>query len=113
MQKAAEYFNVDYRSIQRHLDTNKVTLKGGKLVLFYSKELTIENIKELKFENQKNETINVWVYKNVNDTLQLINNNEPTFKSRFEASKELNLSTNTITKYLDTNKSYIPTDLSR
>jgi len=59
MQKAAEYFKVDYRSIQRHLDTNKVTLKDGKLVLFYSKELTIEDIKELNFENQKNETINI------------------------------------------------------
>jgi len=59
MQKAAEYFKVDSRSIQRHLDTNKVTLKDGKLVLFYSKELTIEDIKELNFENQKNETINI------------------------------------------------------
>lgn len=37
MQKVAEYFKVDYRSIIRHLDTNKVTLKDGKLVLFYSK----------------------------------------------------------------------------
>jgi len=53
MQKAAEYFKVDSRSIQRHLDTNKVTLKDGKLVLFYSKELTIEDIKGLSFENKK------------------------------------------------------------
>lgn len=98
MQKAAEYFKVDYRSIQRHLDTNKVTLKDGKLVLFYSKELTIENIKELKIENKKNETINIWVYRNVNE--------EPTFNSRSEAAKELKFSKKTITKYLDTNISY-------
>ena len=37
MQKAAEHFKVDYRSILRHLDTNKVTLKYKKSVLFYSK----------------------------------------------------------------------------
>ena len=37
---AADYFNVDYRSILRHLNTNKVTIKNGKLVLFFSKKLS-------------------------------------------------------------------------
>lgn len=106
MQKAAEYFKVDYRSIQRHLDTNKVTLKDGKLVLFYSKELTMKDIKGLNIENKKNEIINIWVYKSVNNILELINNNEPTFNSRSEAAKLLKFSSKTITKYLDTNKSY-------
>ena len=36
MQKAADHFNVDYRSILRHLDTNKATIKNDKLVLFFS-----------------------------------------------------------------------------
>lgn len=87
MQKAAEHFKVDYRSILRHLDTNKVTLKYKKSVLFYSKELTINEILNLKIENQKNETIEVWVYKEINGTLLPINNNKPTFNSRSEAVK--------------------------
>ena len=28
MQKAADHFNIDYRSILNHLDTNKATLSG-------------------------------------------------------------------------------------
>ena len=40
MKIAADYFNVDYRSTQNHLDTKTATIKGGKLVLFFSKELT-------------------------------------------------------------------------
>lgn len=55
---------------------------------------------------KKNERISIWVYKSVNDTLELINNNEPTFNSRSEAAKELKFSTKTIIKYLDTNISY-------
>ena len=40
MQKAAKYFNVDYRSILSHLDTELATIKGNQLVLFFSNELT-------------------------------------------------------------------------
>ena len=40
MLKTAEYFNVDYRSILNHLDTKLASIKGGKLVLFFSHELT-------------------------------------------------------------------------
>lgn len=40
MQKAADYFKVDYRSILNHLDTNLATLKGGKSVLLFSNELS-------------------------------------------------------------------------
>lgn len=42
LQKAADYFKVDYRSILNHLDTNLATLKGGKSVLFFSHELSKE-----------------------------------------------------------------------
>lgn len=35
MQKAADHFNVDYRSILKHLDTFKATIKNDKLVLFF------------------------------------------------------------------------------
>jgi hypothetical protein len=42
MQKAAKYFNVDYRSILNHLNTKLATKPKGadKLVLFFSNELT-------------------------------------------------------------------------
>jgi len=38
MKKAADYFNVDYRSILIHLDTELATIKDGKLVLLFSHE---------------------------------------------------------------------------
>ena len=75
MQKAADHFNIDYRSILNHLDTNKATLKNDKLVLFYSKKLTLEDIKSIKVEKFKNETIKLWIYKQINNKLVLINNN--------------------------------------
>ena len=51
MQKAADHFNIDYRSILKHLDTNK--LKNDKLVLFYSKKLILEDFKDIKIEKIK------------------------------------------------------------
>ena len=65
-----------------------------------------EYIKGIKVENIKNETIKLWVYKKINNELVLINNNKPTFNSKNIAAKELNISSKTIAKYLDTNKSY-------
>lgn len=35
MQKAAEYFNVDYISILNNLETKLATNKNGMLVLFF------------------------------------------------------------------------------
>jgi hypothetical protein len=54
----------------------------------------------------KNETTEVWVYKNINNEWILINTNKPTFNSKYIAAKELKMSTKTISKYLDTNKDY-------
>lgn len=48
----------------------------------------------------------MWVYKKVEGALVLINNNKPTYSSKFLASKSLNISTKTISKYLDSEKSY-------
>ena len=123
MQKAADYFNVDYRSILNHLDTKLGTIKGGKLVLLFSHELSQSEIELLLNNVQKsaNETVSVWVYKSVNEKLVLLTNNKPTYsssffktcfgktsfpKTRLEASKELKMSTKTINKYLDTHKEY-------
>ena len=70
------------------------------------KKLTLEAIKGIKIENIKNETIKLWIYKQINNKLVLINNNQPTFNSKYLAAKELKISHKTINKYLDTNKSY-------
>jgi len=40
MQKAADYFNVDYRSLLKHLDTKLATNKKSLIILVFSKELT-------------------------------------------------------------------------
>jgi hypothetical protein len=110
MQKAADHFNIDYRSVLRHLDTNKATLKKDKLVLFYSKKLTLEHIKNIKVAKIKNETVKLWIYKQIDNKLSrklvLINDNQPTFNSKYIAAKQLKISHKTISKYLDTNKSY-------
>jgi hypothetical protein len=111
IKKAADQFNLDYRTILKHLDTNKATIKNDKLVFFFSKKLTLEEIKKLKLNSikpyfKKGETLRLWVYKKINSEFILINNNEPTFTSKELASKELKMSPKTITKYLDTNNSY-------
>ncbi len=117
IQKAADQFNVDYRTILKHLDTNKVTIKNDKLVLFFSKKLKLTEIENIKIKNIKNETRKLWIYKKIKNELILFqsvaplgveggNTNEPTFNSINIASKELNISYNAIIKYLDTNKSY-------
>lgn len=109
MQKAADHFNVDYRSILSLLDTNKVSIKNDRLVLFFSKKLTIEDIKGIKVENIKNEAIRLWIYKKINNELVLISPNQPTFNSKNIAAlrKELKISPKTIASYLDTNRPYM------
>jgi hypothetical protein len=109
LQKAADYFNVNYRSILRHLDTKKITIKNGKLVLFFSNKLSLEEIKKIKVKSIKNENVNLWIYKKGlenNSNLVLINNKQPTFNYKYQAAKELKFTHRTISKYLDTGKSY-------
>lgn len=105
-QKAAEYFNVDYRSILSHMDTNKPTKKKGKSVLFFTGELSDLEKKALrkilKLTMDKHTVI--WVYKKVNDLLVPINNNIP--NSAEKIPQDLHINANTLRKYLDTNKSY-------
>lgn len=106
MQKAADHFKVNYRSVLRFLDSNKATIKNDRLVLFFSKELSSEEIKEIKVENIKNESIKLWVYRKIDNKLVLISSNKPTFNSINVAAKELKISHKTISLYLDKNKSY-------
>jgi len=108
MQKAADYFNVDYRSILNHLHTELASIKGGKLVLLFSHDLTKPEKQSILSNAKKaiNATVSLWVYKKVNDKFILINSNKPSYTSRFEACKDLKISNKTINKYLDTNKVY-------
>lgn len=108
LQKAAEYFNVDYRTILSNLDTKVATKRKGELVIFFSNKLN-EDIKKHLLENIKIRPLRIfelWVYKNLDGKLILINNNQPTFVSKNQASKELGISNKTISKYLDTHKYY-------
>ena len=50
MQKAGEFFNVDYISTSSDVDTELATIKSGKLVLLFSYELTKPQ-KESLFNN--------------------------------------------------------------
>ena len=108
MQKAGEFFNVDYRSILNNLDTELAIIRNGKLVLLFSYELTKPQ-KESLLNNLKkkvNVTVSVWVYKKVKDNFVLINNNKPSYVSKLEASKDLKISPKTLSRYLDSNKEY-------
>ena len=108
IQKAAEYFNVDYKSIVRHLDTELATKKGNYLVLLFNDELTDLKRKELlnNLKLAKNETTEVWVYQKLEDKFVLINPNGTSFSSKHLAAKELKLSHKTISKFLNTHKDY-------
>jgi hypothetical protein len=108
MQKAADHFNIDYRTIQRHLDTNIITKQNEQLLLLFSNELTEEDKKELfnNINKAKNAITSVWIYKKIDNQLILINENKPTYTSKLKASQDLSISSKTITKVLDTNKSY-------
>lgn len=110
MQKAADYFNVDYRSLLKHLDTKLATNKKSIIILVFSKELTsppIRGDESLKSVNKvTNETTPIWVYKIVGGELILINSNKPTYNSKYSASKDLNISNKTISKYLNSDKNY-------
>lgn len=102
-----EYFNVDYRSVLNHLDTELATKKGENLVYFFSNELTSlkkqELLNDLKIE--KNETTSIWVYKKKTEgKLGLINSDTPSFSSKHLAAKSLNISTKTISKFLNIHK---------
>jgi hypothetical protein len=45
--EAADYFGVDYRTISRHLNTNKATKRGDRLVYFFKQILDAQLSKQL------------------------------------------------------------------
>lgn len=102
------YFNMRlYRDIARHLDTGLATKKGGKLVYFFSKEISKEMCNKLKNNINKasHATTEIWVYKKLDGQYSLLDNNLP-FKSRLQVSKALKISYKILNKNLDTHTSY-------
>jgi hypothetical protein len=53
MQKCADYFKLDYRTISSNLDTMLATLKNEMLVYFFSNEISFEIKKELLVATKK------------------------------------------------------------
>jgi hypothetical protein len=52
MQKCAEFFNVDYRSISNNLDTKLAIDKNGHFIYLFSKELDKTTLQELSLNPQ-------------------------------------------------------------
>nr|YP_009268529.1 hypothetical protein [Beauveria malawiensis]AMD61755.1 hypothetical protein [Beauveria malawiensis] len=98
MQKAADYFNIDYRTILNNMDTNLAIIKDNKWILIFSHELTESEKKLLISNTQKavNRTVYLKVCKKVNGEYVLLDNNKPYYTSKLEASKQLKISTKTI-----------------
>ncbi len=46
--EAANYFNVNYRTISRNLDTNKITKQNSMLVYLFKKEINLDLIRRLE-----------------------------------------------------------------
>jgi group I intron endonuclease len=107
MQKCADYFKLDYRTISIHLDTMLATFKNEMLVYFFSSEAGFEVKKELLLATKKatNVTTKLWVYKKVDGKYNLIGDNQP-FSSKLQACKALNISPKTIAKFIDSHNSY-------
>lgn len=102
----ANYFGVEYRTIARHLNTNKAIKRGDILVYFFKKKLDAQLSKQLLAANKitigdsRNYNTKVWVYKA--DSLELINNRP--FDSFFSAVSYLGIARSTLYRNLDTVK---------
>lgn len=104
---AADYFNVNYRTINRHLDTKLATKQNKMSVYFFKKkinlDLKIELMKHVdKFHYAHSE---IWTYKlDEQGKLELLPN-QP-FKTKREAIRELHMHNTIISKYIDTGIEY-------
>ena len=101
----ANYFGVNYRTITRHLNSNKATKRGGMLVYFFKKKLDAELSKKLLgarpvIADSRNYNMKVWVYKAYN--LELINNRP--FDSILSAASYIGIAKSTLYRNLDNSK---------
>ena len=108
IQEAANYFQINYRTISRHLDTNLATVQNNTFVYFFKKEID-SNLKDTLIQNKpviaSYTRSEIWVYKiNADEKLTLIPN-QP-FKTKREAIKTLRIHIKDLNKYLDTGIAY-------
>lgn len=100
----ANYFGVNYRTIARHLNTNKAIKRSGILVYFFKNKLDVQLSKQLlaarKIGDSRNYNTKVWVYKA--DSLELINNRP--FDSIFSAVSYICIGKSTLYRNLDSSK---------
>ena len=106
--ETANFFNVNYRTITRHLDTKLATMQNKFWVYFFKKEvdskLKIELTKD-KPAVAKYARTQIWVYKvNTNGELTLIPN-QP-FRTKRETIKKIGIRIGVLNEYLDTSKVY-------
>ena len=109
IKEAADYFNVDYRTISRNLDTNRVTKQNNMLVYLLKKEMSSDLKLELADVNNSNKfhytRSEIWVYKLTQDGNIKLLPDQP-FKTKREAIKTLHIHNTIISNYLDTGKEY-------
>nr|ATI20280.1 GIY-YIG endonuclease [Juglanconis sp.] len=108
IQDAANYFNVNYRTISRHLDTKLATMQNKILVYFFKKEIDLNFKDELVKSKPVVAGYNrseIWVYQQgANGELSLIP--DQPFKTKREAIRTLGIHIKELNKYLDTSKAY-------
>ena len=104
---AADYFNINYRTINRHLDTKVATKQNKMSVYFFKKEINSDLKMELmkqaeKFHYARGE---IWAYKLEGEGKKILLPNQP-FKTKREAVRELHMHNTVISKYIDTGIEY-------
>ena len=106
---AADYFNINYRTINRHLDTKVATKQNKMSVYFFKKE--INSVHALKMELMKQAEKfhyargEIWAYKLEGEGKKILLPNQP-FKTKREAVRELHMHNTVISKYIDTGIEY-------
>lgn len=102
LKSAASYFNISYRTVNRHLDSKLATTQNKTLVYFFSKELDSAT-RDYLLKNPVKASYNrseIWVYKiNENGGLDLLP--DQPFKTKREALRVLGLHVNVLNKHLD------------
>lgn len=111
IKEAANYFNVDYRTISRNLDTKRATKQNDMLVYLLKKEMSYDLKLELagisnsnKFHYVRSE---IWVYEVVpggGGKIKLLP--DQPFITKREAVKTLHIHNTIISNHLDTGKEY-------
>jgi len=108
LEEAAKYFNINYRTVKRHLDTKLATMQNGKLVFLFQTEISLDLLEELK-NNKLNiasySRSEIWVY-NINENKELVLLPNQPFLTKREAIKELGIHISILNKHLNTYKDY-------